>query len=86
MRVPTHPPSNAPTMPMTMVIMMPPGSFPGMMAFAIAPAAHVRSLGMIEVLFALAVSKRLFSQSHGKRDLVGIALMVIGSLLLINAA
>ncbi len=56
------------------------------LAFAIAPAAHVRSLGMIEVLFALAVSKRLFSQSHGKRDLVGIALMVIGSLLLINAA
>ena len=55
------------------------------LAFAIAPTAHVRSLGMIEVLFALAVSRRLFSQATTARDGAGIALVVLGSLLLINA-
>lgn len=55
------------------------------LAFALAPTAHVRSLGMIEVLFALAISRKLFSQATSSRDLVGIGLVVIGSLLLINS-
>src|ERR1043165_3047368 len=37
-RFPRNPPRNAPTIPMSMVTMAPPGSLPGMMAFAIAPA------------------------------------------------
>src|ERR1051325_3683397 len=38
MRLPTKPPRNAPTIPMRIVTMIPPGSGPGMSAFAIAPA------------------------------------------------
>src|SRR5258705_3930486 len=38
MVLPMKPPMNAPTMPISMVTMMPPGSLPGMRALAIAPA------------------------------------------------
>src|SRR5690348_8400168 len=37
-RFPRNPPRNAPTMPIRIVTMTPPGSLPGMIAFAIAPA------------------------------------------------
>ena len=37
---PSHPPSRPPTIPMSMVTMTPPGSLPGMMALAIAPASR----------------------------------------------
>src|SRR5258707_15781866 len=38
MALPMNPPMNAPTIPISIVTMMPPGSFPGMSALAIAPA------------------------------------------------
>ncbi len=55
------------------------------LAFAIAPTAQVRTLGMIEILFAHALSKGLFSQRTSGRELAGIALIVAGTILLINA-
>ena len=54
------------------------------LAFAIASTAHVRTLGMVEILFAHALSRRLFSQSTSRRELVGVVLVVAGTMLLIN--
>ena len=54
------------------------------LAFAIAPTAQVRTLGMVEILFAHALSRGLFSQKSSPRELAGIALVVIGTVLLIN--
>jgi hypothetical protein len=41
---PRNPPSSAPTMPMTIVMMMPPGSLPGRMALAMTPASSPRTI------------------------------------------
>lgn len=54
------------------------------LAFAIAPTAQVRTLGMVEILFAHALSRGLFSQRSSRQELTGIALVVIGTILLIN--
>jgi drug/metabolite transporter (DMT)-like permease len=54
------------------------------LAFAIEPAARVRTLGLIEILFAQAISKKMFAQGTSGREIVGIALVVVGVLLLIN--
>ena len=54
------------------------------LAFAIAPTAQVRTLGMVEILFAHVLSRGLFSQKTSPRELAGIALVVIGTILLIN--
>src|SRR6516164_5625112 len=44
MKLPTKPPTIAPAIPMRIVTMIPPGSFPGMMNFAIAPAMRPRKI------------------------------------------
>jgi len=44
MKLPRKPPTIAPAMPMRIVTMIPPGSFPGMMNFAIAPAMRPRKI------------------------------------------
>ena len=54
------------------------------LAFAIAPTAQVRTLGMVEILVAHVLSRGLFSQKTSPRELAGIALVVIGTILLIN--
>ncbi|MBA3478810.1 MAG: EamA/RhaT family transporter [Lautropia sp.] len=54
------------------------------LAFAIATTAHVRTLALVEILFAHALSRRLFSQHSTRVELVGIALVVSGAILLIN--
>jgi uncharacterized membrane protein len=54
------------------------------LAFAIAPTAHVRTLALVEILFAQAVSRRLFSQRSTVLEALGVALVVVGALLLIN--
>src|SRR5688500_13338340 len=41
---PKKPPRNAPTIPMRIVTIIPPGSLPGMIAFAIAPAMRPRTI------------------------------------------
>jgi len=53
------------------------------MAFALATAASVRTLALIEVLFAQIVSQGLFSQKTSTREAAGIILLVAGILLLL---
>jgi drug/metabolite transporter (DMT)-like permease len=53
------------------------------LAFAIATAASVRTLALVEVLFAQAISTFLFHQKVSAREGVGIVLIVIGCILLI---
>ncbi len=51
--------------------------------FALTSAANVRTLALVEVLFAQAVSRRLFDQSTTPREYAGMALIVIGVILLL---
>ncbi len=53
------------------------------MAFALATAASVRTLALVEVLFAQIVSQGLFSQKTTKREAFGIFLLIAGILLLL---
>src|SRR5664279_2840181 len=55
------------------------------LAFAIATAASVRTLALVEVLFAQAISKFIFKQPTTAREAVGIVLVVIGVALLVWA-
>jgi drug/metabolite transporter (DMT)-like permease len=54
------------------------------LAFAIATAASVRTLALVEVLMAQAVSKFIFKQPATPRELVGIVMVVIGVVLLVS--
>jgi drug/metabolite transporter (DMT)-like permease len=53
--------------------------------FALTSAANVRTLALVEVLMAQAVSRRLFSQSLAWREVAGMALIVGGVALLLLA-
>jgi drug/metabolite transporter (DMT)-like permease len=48
------------------------------LAFALTTAANVRTLALIEVLFAQIVSRRLFNQKSTPREIIGIAMVVAG--------
>lgn len=47
-------------------------------ALAIEPAVHVRTLGLIELLFSYAVSRKILRERLERRELAGIALLVLG--------
>lgn len=53
------------------------------LAFALASVANVRTLALVEVLFAQAISFFIFKQATTKSDALGISLIVAGVLLLI---
>ena len=55
------------------------------LAFAIATAASVRTLALVEVLFAQGISKFVFKQPTSPREVGGIVLVVIGVALLVWA-
>lgn len=55
------------------------------LGFAVASAASVRTLALIEVLFAQGVSKFAFKQKTSLREVVGIAMIIGGVVLLIWA-
>jgi drug/metabolite transporter (DMT)-like permease len=55
------------------------------LAFALATAASVRTLALVEVLFAQAISSFIFKQPTTPREASGIVLIVIGVLLLLWA-
>ncbi len=55
------------------------------LAFAIATAASVRTLALVEVLFAQGISKFIFKQPTTAREAIGIAMIVLGVVLLIWA-
>ncbi len=48
------------------------------LGFSLTSAANVRTLGLIEVLFAQAVSRRVFSEQVSTRELAGMGLVVAG--------
>ena len=51
-------------------------------AFAIEPAAHVRTLGLVELVFSYAVSRKLFRERLTRRELAGMALLALGVVLI----
>ncbi len=55
------------------------------LGFATATAASVRTLALVEVLFAQAVSRIAFGQRASRREVVGIVLIVAGVVLLLWA-
>jgi len=55
------------------------------LAFALATAASVRTLALVEVLFAQAISRFVFKQAIAPREAVGIVLIVIGVVVLLWA-
>ena len=55
------------------------------LAFSLQAAAAVRTVGLVEILFAQAASRRLFSQRTSRRETLGIVTMVAGLVLLLAA-
>ena len=55
------------------------------LAFAIASAANVRTLALVEVLFAQGITRFVFKQPTSKREIAGVVLVVIGVALLVWA-
>jgi drug/metabolite transporter (DMT)-like permease len=55
------------------------------LAFALATAANVRTLALVEVLFAQAISRFVFRQPASPREGAGVMMIVIGVVLLIWA-
>jgi drug/metabolite transporter (DMT)-like permease len=55
------------------------------LAFALETAAKVRTLALVEILFAQVLSRNLFKQTLASREAVGIVLIVAGVVLLLNA-
>jgi drug/metabolite transporter (DMT)-like permease len=47
-------------------------------AMTLEPAAHVRTLGLVEVLFSYLVSLRLFRERLSRLEIAGLALLVLG--------
>lgn len=58
------------------------GSMGWYTAFALAPAAYVRSVGQVEIIFSLAVTSHIFKEHISKFDLAGILLILISVILL----
>ena len=53
-------------------------------AFAIEPVAHVRTLGLVELVFSYLVSLRLFREKLTRRELGGMALLAVGVILVLQ--
>jgi drug/metabolite transporter (DMT)-like permease len=47
-------------------------------AFALRPVADVKTLGMVEVLFSYAVSRKLFDEQLGRLEKAGLLLLTLG--------
>jgi drug/metabolite transporter (DMT)-like permease len=54
------------------------------LAFAITSATKVRTLALVEVPMAQIVSRRIFKQGMSKPEIAGMALIVVGVILLVN--
>jgi drug/metabolite transporter (DMT)-like permease len=53
------------------------------LAFALATAASVRTLALVEVLFAQGISRFIFKQATTARETVGVVLIVVGVVMLL---
>lgn len=56
------------------------------LAFALRSAALVRTVALIEILFAVVVSRGIFKQRLGGREALGILVLVSGVAVLLNIA
>jgi drug/metabolite transporter (DMT)-like permease len=54
------------------------------LAFAIANAASVRTLALIEMIFAQVISRRALAQTTSRREFAGMLLIIVGVVLLLN--
>jgi drug/metabolite transporter (DMT)-like permease len=54
------------------------------LAFALTNPARVRTLGLVEILIAGLVSRRLFAQTPSTREIIGMVLIVAGIVALVN--
>lgn len=54
------------------------------LGFAVESAAKVRTLGVVEIVFAQAVSLRLFRERMGWRELAGLGLVALGVIAVVN--
>jgi drug/metabolite transporter (DMT)-like permease len=54
--------------------------------FALTTAANVRTLALVEVVFALILARLAFGQRASPRQLVGIGILLVGVLLLLRAS
>jgi len=52
------------------------------LAFAIDTAARVRTLALIEMIFAQVVTKKIFQQKTSAREIAGMAIMIAGVVIL----
>jgi drug/metabolite transporter (DMT)-like permease len=55
------------------------------LAFALETAAKVRTLALVEILFAQVLSRNLFKQTLASREVLGVVLIVAGVVVLLNA-
>ena len=55
------------------------------LAFSLQSAAAVRTVGLVELLYAQVASRKLFSQRMMRREAVGLLTMVTGLVMLLNA-
>ena len=55
------------------------------LAFSLQSAAAVRTVGLVELLYAQVASRKLFSQRMTRREALGLLTMVAGLVMLINA-
>jgi drug/metabolite transporter (DMT)-like permease len=53
------------------------------LAFALATAASVRTLALVEVLFAQGVTRFVFKQKTTAREAIGIALLLVGAVMIV---
>ena len=49
------------------------------------PVAHVRTLGLVELVFSYAVSRRLFLEKLSRTELAGVALIAAGVAVIVLA-
>jgi len=54
------------------------------LAFAVESAAKVRTLALVEIVFAQLLSKRLFSQETNKQEWFGMFLLIVGVVLVLQ--
>lgn len=55
------------------------------LAFAVETAARVRTLALIEILFAQALSRSVFKQGVASREALGIGLVIVSVVVLLNS-
>lgn len=60
------------------------GSQGWFLAFAIETPARIRTLGLIEIVFAQIISRRIFSQQQSAREWVGMAVLLAGVVLVLR--